>query len=134
LDAPRIKVLCVDDSARLTAAWQRLFQRQPDLEMVASLPSADDLVATVKDRKPDVVLMDLTMAGRDPLDAMSELARVEPDVRVLVCTGLTDPVLVERAMDAGAWGFVTKVEDPDRIIDAIRRVARGQVVIPGAQT
>jgi DNA-binding NarL/FixJ family response regulator len=127
---PRIKVLCVDDSTRLIDAWARLFQRQNDLEMVASLNSADDLVETARELQPDVVLMDLTMDGKDPLEALRELARASPEIRVLVCTGHSDPDVIERVIDAGAWGFIPKVQEPSRIMDAIRSVAGGQMVLP----
>jgi two-component system response regulator DesR len=130
MGTPRIRVLCVDDSARLISAWTRLFERQPDLEMVASLNSADELVERARDLKPDVVLMDLTMAGRDPLEALRELATATPEVRVIVCSGHTDPSVIDRAVDAGAWGYVPKIQEPTRIMDAIRTVAGGQMVLP----
>ncbi len=127
MDQQRIKVLCVDDSRRLTDAWTRLFGMQADLEVVGALPSADSLMEAVAARQPDVVLMDLTMGGRDPLDAVAELARIRPDVRVIICSGHSDPALTTRALDAGAWGCISKAQDPGRIMDAIRSVARGDM-------
>jgi two-component system response regulator DesR len=130
----RIRVVCVDDCTRLTEAWARLFDQQPDLQMVATLTSADGLLEAAGKARPDVVLMDLTMEGRDPLEAMAELVRLNPDVRVIICSGHSDPALVDRVMDAGAWGYVGKAEEPDRIMDAIRRVAGGQTVMPGQRS
>jgi DNA-binding NarL/FixJ family response regulator len=131
VEKARIRVMCVDDCSRLAAAWTKLFSSQPDLEVVASLSSADRVVEMSRDRQADVVLMDLTMGGRDPLEATAELSRLNPDARVLICSGHSDPELVDRVIEAGAWGYVGKAENPSRIMDAIRRVAEGQTVIPG---
>lgn len=128
-----LRLMCVDDSPSLTAAWERLFNAQSDMTVVATLNRADDLVATALEHKPDVVLLDLTMPGRAPLDAAAELAGALPTTRVLFCTGYTDSETVSRALDAGAWGFVDKGREPDRIMQAIRRVAKGEVVVEVTQ-
>jgi two-component system response regulator DesR len=127
----RIKVLCVDDSPELTSAWTRFFALHPDIEIVGVLDRADSLPAAVQDKTPDVVLLDLTMDGRDPLDVLEELSRINPDVRVLICSGRNEADLIARAMDAGAWGFVDKSEEPQQVLEAIRRTARGETPMPG---
>lgn len=124
-----IRVMCVDDSAALTSAWKHLFNAQADMTVVATLDRADDLVASAVEHKPDVVLLDLKMPGRDPLAAAAELGDMLPSTRVLFCTGYADSETVSRALDAGAWGFVDKASEPDRIMQAIRRVAKGEVVL-----
>jgi two-component system, NarL family, response regulator DesR len=126
----RIKVLCVDDSAELTSAWTRFFALQGDIETVGVLDRADDLPAIAETKSPDVVLLDLTMDGRDPLDVVAELSQTHPDVRVLICSGRSDGDLIARAMDAGAWGFVDKAEEPQQVLDAIRRASRGETPLP----
>jgi two-component system response regulator DesR len=125
-----IRVLCVDDNPKLTAAWDRLVGQQPDMEIVGLLHSADDLVPRAIELKPDVVLLDLTMDGRDPLDAAVELARVAPAARILIYSGHNDQDVIDRAMDAGAWGFVGKDDEPTRILEAIRAIAGGQTFVP----
>lgn len=127
----RIKVLCVDDSRELTSAWTRFFALQPDIETVGVLDRADTLGPTVSSLSPDVVLLDLSMDGRNPLDAVEELSRTNPDVRVLICSGCTDAAQIARAMDAGAWGYVDKSEEPQQVLEAIRRAARGETTLPG---
>lgn len=130
--SPRpIRVLCVDDNAKLAAAWDMLVRMQPDMELAGVLESADTLVARALELRPDVVLLDLTMDGRDPLDAAAELRRTLPSARVLIYSGYSEQALIDRAMDAGAWGFVCKDDEPDRILAAIRAVARGETALPG---
>lgn len=121
-----IRVLCVDDSERLRAAWARLFELTGDIELVGSLDRADDLVATAIASKAEVILMDLSMPGRNPFEVIGELAASESEARVLVCTGKHDPELRRRALEAGAWDFVDKAEAAADIVGAIRRVATAQ--------
>lgn len=121
--------MCIDDNPKLTAAWDKLVRMQPDMELVGVLHAADQLVDRARDLRPHVVLLDLTMEGRDPLDAAAELARTAPEARILIYSGHSDRALVDKAMDAGAWGFVGKHDEPDRILEAIRAVARGETFL-----
>lgn len=120
-----IRVLCVDDSPELTRAWERYWRRQGDLLPVGSRDRADHLVEAVRQTGAQVVVLDLTMAGRDPLDALRELSFVAPHVRVIVCSGHSDPSVIASAMDAGAWRYVDKADEPHLMLDAIRAAARG---------
>lgn len=129
-----IRVLCVDDNDRLREAWRRLLDLQPDFEVVGSLDRADNLLDAAKALAPHVILLDLTMDGDDPLATLARLFRSQPSARCLVCSGESDPRVIESALDAGAWGFVGKHEDPSRVSDAIRKVARGEMVIPQSVT
>jgi two-component system response regulator DesR len=127
---PTIKLLCVDDNAKLRSAWERLLGREKDLELVGVLSAADDLVKTACEKGADVVLLDLTMEGKEPLEAVAELARDCPWVKVVIYSGASTPELIDRAMAAGAWGYVDKLAEPASVIDAIRRVFGGEVVLP----
>lgn len=120
----------MDDNDRLREAWRRLLDLQPDFEVVGALDRADTLLDAAKTLAPHVILLDLTMDGDDPLATLARLFRAQPSARCLVCSGEGDPRVIEAALDAGAWGFVGKHEDPSRVADAIRRVARGEMVIP----
>ena len=131
---PTIKVLCVDDNAKLRSAWGRLLGRERDIELVGVLATANDLVRTACEKGVDVVLLDLTMEGKDPLDAVADLARECPWVKVIIYSGSSSPEIIDRALGAGAWGYVDKLAEPERVIDAIRRVAGGDVVLPGRPT
>lgn len=121
----RIRVLCVDDSTHLTAAWTRLINAQPDMELAGTLSSADALIATAEDCRPSVIMMDVSMDGRDPLEALVELRARCPDVRTVIYSGRSDPEVVDRAKRAGAEAFVDKAKPPAHLLEVIRRVARG---------
>jgi DNA-binding NarL/FixJ family response regulator len=117
----KIKLLLVDDNKRLTAAWQRLVAQQPDIELVGTLDCADELVAVVRERQADVVLIDLTMDGRDPLEAITDLAQACPDAHTLIYSAHSRSDWYDRAVRAGAEDFLDKADDPAAILDAIRR-------------
>lgn len=125
-----IKLLCVDDNAKLRSAWERLLGRESDMELVGVLSTADELVKTACEKSADVVLLDLTMEGKEPLEAVAELARDCPWVKVVIYSGASTPELIDRAMAAGAWGYVDKLAEPASVINAVRRVFAGEVVLP----
>ncbi|MGH7133372.1 MAG: response regulator, partial [Phycisphaerales bacterium] len=79
----------------------------------------------------DVVILDATMPGKDPIEAMRELASSYPEVKTIVYSGYNQPEFVDRVIDAGAWGSVSKHDNPDCVIRAISEIVRGRVVFPG---
>ena len=123
----RVKVLYVDDNPDLGRLYRVVINGQKGMECVGCLEAADHLIAEVERTRPDVVLIDLTMPGRDPLDAIRELARSYPDTRAIVFSGLDDAATVDRAVEAGAWGYVSKSREIHDVVDAIRRVSSGEV-------
>jgi DNA-binding NarL/FixJ family response regulator len=125
-----INILCVDDSPQLTAALMKFLALQPDMNPVGELNQADDLVAEAKRRQAHVVLLDLTMSGRNPIDALRSLTEADDQIRVIVYSGISDDEAVSDAIAAGAWGFVDKAQDPQHVLNTIRRVAKGEVVLP----
>ncbi|HYF13437.1 MAG TPA: response regulator transcription factor [Phycisphaerales bacterium] len=121
-----IRVLCVDDNTDLAEVVCAAIGAEPDMESVGTLHSANDLRREVESRQPDVVLIDLTMPGENPLAAIADAARHCPKTRAIVMSGHDDPATIDAATDSGAWGFVSKNGDMERIFHAIRAVARGE--------
>lgn len=135
-----IRVLCVDDSRDITEQLGQCIAHQPDMESVGSLSTATNLQVELEKSRPDVVLLDMTMPGDDPLVALRELtdaARAVSGgnasgggrraVRVIVLSGRSDQEAVDSAVSAGAWGYISKGADIPVILEAIRDVARGNV-------
>lgn len=120
---PVIKILVVDDSADLAAMWRITVDAEPDMQCVGLLESADHLASSVEALRPDVVLLDLTMPGKNPLDALREVTQRGGRTRVLVNSGHTDAVITDAAIDAGAVDVICKSEEISTILAAIRRVA-----------
>jgi len=125
----RLRVLCVDDDVEVVEALRLLLTGEPGYEWMGALTTANDLVAVACDHRPHVVLLDVDMPGRDPLDVLAEMTVACPDVRVVVLSGHVRRALVNRAITAGAWGYVAKADGEGAMLDAIRAVAGGEFVM-----
>jgi DNA-binding NarL/FixJ family response regulator len=123
-----IRVLCVDDHAFLVEGLQARLNMSRDMEFVGRLATAEDLVAEAKRVRPDVVLMDIEMPGPDAFEAVEDLRRQCPNVRVIFLSAYVRDHYIDSAVNAGAWGYLCKDDDPDTIIHAIRDVAGGAFV------
>lgn len=126
---PKIRVLCVDDNNLVVDAIGIKLRLAGGFDWLGQLAHADDLTDEVEQRQPDVVLLDIDMPGRDPFAALEELTLRYPDVRVLMFSGHIRSELVDRAIEAGAWGYLSKHADTETIVSAIRRVAGGEFVL-----
>lgn len=125
-----VKVLCVDDNPDLGNLYRIVIDGQAGMSCVGCLEAADGLLEAVEQLRPDVLLIDLTMPGKDPLAAIRELAVSHPLTRAIVFSGLDDPATVDRAVAAGAWGYVSKSSEIQDVLAAIRRVSEGEVSLP----
>lgn len=124
-----IKVLCVDDTATIIDAVQKKLELEGGFAWVGSLPSADHLVEEVGARRPHVVLLDIDMPGRDPFEALAEMAGRYPEVRVVMLSGHIRRELIDSAFAAGAWGYLSKNDSVAEIPSGIRRVQLGELVM-----
>ena len=126
------RVLCVDDNSEMTLVLQMMIDAEPMMRCVGCLGSADRLLRRVRGLgpPPDVVVLDAMMPGKDALEAMREMAAEFPAIRTIVYSGHDDPAFVERTRSAGAWGCVSKREEPDTILRAVREVAAGRAWWP----
>lgn len=124
---PKIRVLCVDDSRDIATVLRQCIDREPDMECVGTPNSADDLVNQVNERRPDVMLLDVTMPGKNPLAVLRQLGAAEAHgrrgVRVIVFSGHNDQEIMDRAAQAGACGFLSKDAEVPLILRAIRETA-----------
>lgn len=126
LQSTPIRVLCVDDHAFVVEGLHARLKMGRDLEFVGHLPNADNLVAKVKETRANVVLLDIEMPGTDPFEAVQDLSRQHPDARVIILTAYVRDHYVDAAVSAGAWGYLSKGDVPESILDAVRKVARGE--------
>jgi DNA-binding NarL/FixJ family response regulator len=128
-DVPRVRVMVVDDLAQIREVIRVLVDLEPDLECVGCSETADNLVNEARNLNADIVLLDASMPGCDPLGAMSELSRALPHVRTIVVSGRDDGAFIDQAMECGAWGCVSKYDPPTAIVRAVRQVAAGKAVL-----
>lgn len=123
IEQEAITILSVDDSPEMGRLLHRLFDQESDMKSLGSLLSADELVAEVQRLMPRVVLLDLGMPGRDPLDAVREISASCRATRIIVLSGHSDPAVAQSAMECGASAFMVKGCDVDAILHTVRKVA-----------
>ncbi|MEV7966934.1 response regulator transcription factor [Sphaerisporangium sp. NPDC088356] len=133
-EPPAIGVLIVDDDPLVRAGLAMMLGGAPDIRVVAEAGDGAEVLSLVDRHAPEVVLMDIRMPVMDGLAATEALRarRHAPEVIVLTTFDADEHVL--RALRAGAAGFLLKDTPPDEIVDAVRRVARGDPVLSPAVT
>jgi two-component system response regulator NreC len=122
---PKIRVLLADDHAILRSGLRLLVNSQSDMEVVSEAPDGEQAVQAVREARPDVALMDLTMPGGGGMRALQEIARDCPKTRALVLTMHDDPSYLRSVLAAGASGYVLKRSVDAELLAAIRAVHRG---------
>ena len=131
-----IRVLIADDQAMVRSGLSLLLRAEPDVEVVGEAADGGEALRLARTLAPDVVLMDVRMPGMDGLEATRLLAGPDVDdpVPVVVLTTFGADEYVDRALRAGAVGFVLKDSDPQRLVDAVRAAARGDALLDPAVT
>lgn len=129
---PLIRVLIVDDDALVRSGLAMILGGAVDLAVVGQADDGRHALAAVREHRPDVVLMDIRMPRMSGLEATEQLMSWPRPPRVIVLTTFDEDVNVTRALRAGATGFLLKDTPPAQIVDAIRRVSRGEPMLsPG---
>ncbi|WP_026224730.1 response regulator [Methyloversatilis thermotolerans] len=130
----RIGILLVDDHAVVREGYRRLIERHPPLHIVAEAGSGEEAYRLYADLAPDLVVMDITLPGVSGIQALQRIVARDRDARVLVFTMHRDATFVEKALESGALGYITKSSPPELLVQAIRAVhARRQTLSPDVQ-
>ena len=122
-------VALIEDQQVLAGAIQRSLATLTDLHFVGTAASLQDGLELVGRARPDVLVSDFRLSDGDVPRRLPDILECSPDTRVLVFTGWPDEGSFLEAMAAGAAGFVDKAAPFDDFVDAIRRVAAGEVVV-----
>ena len=126
-----ISVVIVDDERLVLSGFEALLASDVELEVVGTARTGDDALVVVRREKPDVVLMDIRMPGRDGVSATAEITG-DPALsatRVIVLTTFDMDEYVHAALRAGASGFLLKDARPTELLAAVRTVAHGETVL-----
>ncbi len=124
--AAPVRVLIVDDHPVFRRGLVELINEAPDLTVCAEAETAAGALAAAKTRQPDVAMVDLSLGHESGLDLIASLVASQPDVRVLVVSGHDERVYADRALTAGALGYVMKDQPAEELLTAVRRVASGK--------
>ncbi len=125
-----IRILIVDDHPAMRAGLSAVLAAEPGLVPLSAASSVDDLWPTLNRTKPDVVVLDYHLPGDDGLVLCRRIKRQLPPPAVLLYSAYADASLMIPARLAGADGLINKSAPANELYDAIRRVARGEQVLP----
>ncbi|WP_033423917.1 response regulator [Actinomadura flavalba] len=123
-----IRVLIAQDVHLFRSGLVALLAGEPDLTVTATV-GGDGLATACREHAPDLVLLDIDLAGADGIAAIASVHEAAPDCAVVIMADLRRTGDLRRAVTAGARGFVLKDSSPAELVDALRRVARGERVL-----
>lgn len=131
-----IRVLLADDQALIRAGFKALIDAAADLEVVAEAADGNEAVRLARERRVDIVMMDIRMPGMDGVEATRRITADDDlaGVKVIILTTFELDEYVVNAIEAGAAGFLGKTIEPDQLTDAIRVVASGEALLSPSAT
>jgi len=124
-----IRVALADDHRILRTSLAVYLDENAQMEVVGEADNGEQALEIVREKHPDVLLLDLNMPGTSGLDILPEIRRTWPEVKVLVLTGRDEDMYIMRALRAGAHGYILKTTDEDALVQAVRDVAAGHLVL-----
>jgi DNA-binding NarL/FixJ family response regulator len=127
--ANRYKVLLVDDHPIVRQGLALLIDREVDLSVCGEAEGAHTAYHAIEALKPDIVVLDISLSGPDGLDVLKEIRMKTAELPVLILSMHDESIYAERAMRAGANGYIMKQEATEKVLVAIRRILQGDVYL-----
>ena len=125
----KIKVLVADDHAIVRIGLKSVLDYETDIEVVGEAKNGIEAVQEAERTQPDVIIMDLVMPRKDGVSATREIHMRLPDTKILILTTFGTSDGIAHALEEGASGAMMKTADDEKIVSAIRRIARGETYI-----
>ena len=124
-----IRIIIADDHAVVRKGLKQIFDETLDLVVTGEANSGQELLEKIRENEYDVVILDISMPGKDGLDTLKELKAIHQDLPVLIFTVYPEEQYAVRVLKAGASGYINKESEPESLIEAIRKVSKGRKYI-----
>jgi DNA-binding NarL/FixJ family response regulator len=125
----KTKILIVDDHPMMREGLAQLIRRETDLATCGEAEDAPQALEAVRKLKPDLVLVDITLSGKNGLELIKDIRSIAPEVLILVISMHDEALYAERVLRAGGRGYVMKQEGGKKIMQAIRKVLDDQIYV-----
>ncbi len=122
-EAPRIRILLVDDHEMVLNTMAAVMRLEPDFEVVGTATTLEAAIRLTTEKEPDVVVIDYRLPDGDGVVGTRQIRSIAPEARVVMLTGMDDPATRAEAFEAGCSGFVTKGARIDELARAVRTAA-----------
>lgn len=121
-----IKILIADDHAIVREGLKKIIAQTSDIIVEDEATNGAGVISKVLKNDYDVIVLDITMPGRDGIDVMKQIKTIKPKIEILILSMHSEDQFAIRALKAGASGYLTKDSAPDELVDAIRRISLGR--------
>lgn len=125
-----VKLVIVDDHAMVREGLRQMLNMEDDFAIIGEAEHGDEVIEKVLTLKPDVVLMDINLPGKNGIELTDELRRRAPVIKILALTADGDRYHLSQMIKAGASGYILKDADSERLYEAIKTVAKGEAYLP----
>jgi DNA-binding NarL/FixJ family response regulator len=128
-EVPRKRIFLVDDHPMMREGMSRLIEGEPGLMCCGGAKSAEEAIGEIQRCHPDLVVTDITLPGRSGLDLIKDIAAMFPKMLVFVYSMHDETFYAERALKAGARGYLMKEAGSEKMLEALRRVLAGEICV-----
>ncbi|MHB8901007.1 MAG: response regulator transcription factor [Thermoguttaceae bacterium] len=129
-----MRVVIVDDHPIFRRGIAELIGEEADMEVVGEASNTVEAIRQIAETTPDVVVVDLSLQDGHGIELIEQLAQRDDGPKTIVCSMHDESLFAERALRAGAMGYVNKQETTEKLVEAIRRVQDGEVVLSDKMT
>ncbi len=124
-----IKIVIIDDHPLMRKGLAMSLESEADIRVAAQAASAEDGLGIIEAEDPDLVVVDISLPGMSGIELVKQVQAIRPEMKTLVVSRHDEALYAERAIRAGVKGYVMKLEAPDVMIKAVRRVMNGGIYV-----
>lgn len=132
--ARKTRVLIIDDHVMVREGVAEIIKHEPDLDVCGTATTANEGLEAIPRLRPDLVIVDITLPGKNGIEFIKDARAAYPDLRILVMSMHDESLYADRVLRAGGRGYIRKQEGGDKLIAAIRRVLRGEIAVSEKMT